>query len=106
MMSNHKPAKLSSVALGVASGVICALSMMLFAWSVMMGGTASTLVDQWSAVYPGFAATLKGGFIGGAWGFVEGFILGVIFGWIYNICLCCCASSKCCDAKDTCETKK
>lgn len=89
-------ARLSAVALGVAFGVVSALFMMIFAWAVYFDGATSPIIAEWAQVFPGFAATVKGGFIGGAWGFVEGFICGLVTGWIYNLCLCC---SHCCCCK-------
>ncbi len=103
MMGYSKCTRLSAVALGVAFGVVSAISMMVFAWSAWLGGNGSQMIQQWAAIYPGFDASLKGGFIGGAWGFVEGFVLGVITGWIYNLCLCCC-SKKCCCGQAPCTS--
>lgn len=100
-MMKGKCTRLSAIALGVAFGVVSALFMMIFAWSVWMNGTTSPIIDQWAAIYPGYAATLKGGFIGGAWGFVEGFICGLVVGWVYNLCLCCCS---CCCGKPSCQS--
>lgn len=97
-MMGHRSARLSAVALGVSIGVVCALTMMIFAWSAWLGGYATQMIEQWATVFPGIEASLKGGFIAGAWGFVEGFIFGVVTGWIYNLCLCCC-SRKCCCGK-------
>lgn len=106
-----KCTRLSAVALGVALGVVSALTMMIFAWSAM-SGTGTALIDQWSAIYPGYGASVKGGFIGGAWGFVEGFICGLVTAWVYNLCLCCCSKRSGCGcgcgkaACECCSSKK
>ena len=99
-----KCARLSAVALGVAFGVVTALTMMIFAWTAWNGGHGTQIVDMWATVYPGFEASLKGGFIGGAWGFVEGFIVGVVVGWVYNLCLCCCSKRGCCCGQSSCPS--
>lgn len=88
-----KSARLSAVALAVALGVVTALSMMLFAWSAWLWGYGEQMIAQSATLYPGFDASLKGGFVGGAWGFLEGFIFGLVTSLIYNLCLCCCNKS-------------
>lgn len=102
MKGGRCKARLSAVSLGVAFGVTSAICMALIAWSSYYWGMGGDLVAQWAAFYPGFAATVKGGFFGGAWGFLEGFVFGVIFGWIYNLCLCCCGC--CCKSSCACKS--
>lgn len=97
--------RLGVLAFGVSLGIITGLSMMLFGWSAWLWSFGTTLVGQWATVYPGFAASLKGGFVGLAWGFLEGFILGIVWAWVYNICLCCCRCCCCCNTDKECKTK-
>ncbi len=92
--------RLSACAFGVSLGIVSGVFMMLFAWASMHWDYATTMMTQWGSVYPGFEASVKGGFVGLAWGFLEGFICGLIWGWLYNLCLCCC---RCCTCKK-CET--
>ncbi|HLB57693.1 MAG TPA: bacteriophage holin [Gammaproteobacteria bacterium] len=101
MKCNCKCKRFSPVALGISLGILSGVVMMLCAWAAMQWNYAMPMVSQWSAVFPGFEATLKGGFFGLAWGFLEGFIFGVVVSWLYNLCLCCCASSCCCKASDS-----
>ena len=104
MMGGKCKCYLSPVSLGVAFGVVCGLWMLLFAWSAMWWGHGVPIIAQWAEVLPGFAATIKGGLIGAAWGFVKGFVMGLIFGWIYNLCLCCCKGS--CKSDEACDMKE
>lgn len=97
--------RLSIIALGIAFGVVSALSMGLFAWTAYWTGHGLVLVAQWAEFFPGFAATMKGGWIGAGWGFVEGLVSGIIFGFIYNLCMCCCKCSCCCGVCDTKDKK-
>ena len=96
MGNKCKCMRFSPMALGISLGLITGLCMLGFAWSAWTWGHGTTLIDQWASIYPGFAATLQGGFVGLGWGFLEGFIIGVIWAWLYNICLCCCRCCCCC----------
>jgi hypothetical protein len=98
--------RLSSVAFGISLGIITGLCMMLLSWICWWWGYGAGVVDQWGSVYPGFDASLKGGFMGFAWGFLEGLVLGVVWGWIYNMCLCGCRCCSCCCHSDkSCKPK-
>ena len=92
--------RLSPIAFGVSLGIITGLSMMLFALSSWLWGYGAPMIEQWGSVFPGVGASLKGSFIGLAWGFLEGYILGLLWAWVYNICLCCCRSCPCCERTD------
>ena len=98
--------RLSACAFGISLGIITGISMMFFAWSSWMWGYGTSMIDQWGSVFPGVAASLKGGFVGLAWGFLEGYILGIVWAWIYNMCLCCCRNCPCCNASGSeCKTR-
>lgn len=84
--------RLSAVSFAIALGLVTGLGMMFFAWLVHYWGYGNLIVAQWAEIFPGYAASMKGGLIGAGWGFVEGFVFGLIFAWIYNLCLCCCKS--------------
>lgn len=100
-MSNKcKSMRLSPLAFGVSLGVITGVLMMILAWSDWMWGYGTGIVSQWATVYPGLAGSLKGGFLGLAWGFLEGFVLGVLWAWVYNMCVCCCRCCACCNPSD------
>jgi tetrahydromethanopterin S-methyltransferase subunit G len=91
-----KCGRLSAIAFGISLGLVSGIFMMLFAFGSWMYGFGTSIIDQWASVYPGLEASLKGGLIALAWGFLEGFIIGIIWAWIYNLCLCCC---RCCCCK-------
>ena len=92
--------RLSAVAFGVSLGLVTGIIMMVFAWIAMHGQYGTAMITQWSSLYPGYEATVAGGFIGLAWGFLEGFIIGLVWGWLYNLCLCCCRCA-CCKKPET-----
>lgn len=97
-------ARFSAISLALSLGIVSGLWMALFAWSALWSGHGVVMVAQWGEIFQGYAATVRGGWIGGAWGFVEGFIVGLIVAWIYNFFLCCCkslckSSDECCDVK-------
>jgi hypothetical protein len=93
--------RLSAVAFGVSLGILSGVFMMLFAWSAWTWGYGTAMMEQWGSIYPGYTASLVGGFVGLAWGFLEGFFCGLIWGWLYNLCLCCCHCCCCCKKSKT-----
>lgn len=88
--------RICAPALGLGFGIASGLLMMLFAWSAMMWGVGTSIIDQYATVYHGYAATIMGGVFGGLWGLLEGFIFGLIAGWVYNCCARCCGCGKSC----------
>ncbi len=63
MGSKCKCMRLSVLAFGVSLGIITGLSMLIFAWSGWLWGYGASMVEQWASLYPGFSASLKGGFL-------------------------------------------
>lgn len=92
--------KLSACALGLAFGIVEGLFMLAYAWAAYFCGHGSAMIQQLADMYPGYAATIQGGLIGGLWGFVIGLIFGLIVGCLYNLCLCCCYRKKSCDTEE------
>jgi hypothetical protein len=103
MGNKCKCGRLSVLAFGISLGLVSGIVMMLFAFGSWMYGFGTSIIDQWASIYPGFEASLKGGFIGLAWGFLEGFIIGIIWALIYNLCLCCCHCCCCKSSADSCK---
>ena len=89
--------KLCACALGIAVGISKALFLMLLAWAGWKWGAGTPFVQTLGSFLHGYAPTLAGGFIGGAWGLGIGFFAGLVIGWVYNVCLC--SSSIFCGAK-------
>lgn len=77
------------VTLGLAFGVASAIFMIAYAWMAMMFGYGTAMIDQYSMVYYGYAATFVGGLWGGLWGLIQGFIFGFLVAWFYDMfCRC------------------
>lgn len=104
-MNKCKCRSLSPLAFGVSLGIVNGIFMMLFAWAGWLYAYGTNVIDLWATVYPGLGASLKGGLVGLAWGFLEGFVLGLLWAWIYNLCMCCCRSC-CCTKMSDGECKK
>ena len=93
--------RLSAVSLGVASGVVTGLCMMLLALASLHWGYGIAFVTQLSDLYHGYGPTFEGSLYGLGFGFLKGFILGLVFGWIYNLCRCCCRGCSRCVCEDS-----
>jgi hypothetical protein len=70
--------------LGLAGGILWGA--VLFVTTLIAAGTgyAASFLDLIMSVYPGYAISLTGSFIGLAYGFLDGFIGLYIFAWLYN----------------------
>ncbi len=75
--------KLDKKALGLASGILWGLAVLLCTlWVVWKGGgNTFGLLDKF---YWGYSISYGGAFIGLIWGFIDGLICGWIFAWLYN----------------------
>jgi len=79
-MNTFKP-----VALGIALGVVWGGALFLTTWlSYFTGYGRFFLVAIPQSLYPGYAISPSGSFLGLIYGFVDGFISGALIGWIYN----------------------
>lgn len=76
--------KINPVKFGLASGVIWAVVLFVMTWISMYSGWAMFWLSQWMDVYPGFALTMQGSFIGLVYGFIHGFVSFFLLGWLYN----------------------
>lgn len=103
MKGSKCTARLSIFSLAFALGIVSGLCMLLFALYAYKYGHGIVLIAQWSEIYTGYAPTMKGAWIGAAWGFIDGFISGLIIAVIYNLCLCCCGAV--CRSNEVCEVK-
>jgi hypothetical protein len=60
--------RLNIIAFSGALGIIAGIVMMALAWAAWVWDYNTSLVQTWSALYPGYEASLKGGFFGLGWG--------------------------------------
>lgn len=95
-MDNKCCTRLCAPALGMAFGIVSGLMLMLLAWSAMLWGHGTAVIDHYSTILYGYGATWTGGLFGLLWGFIEGFLFGLISGGIYNCVARCCGCSKSC----------
>lgn len=75
---------LNPKALGLAFGVLGALSMFFLGLAATFFGWGTDLISLIGTVYIGYDASLVGSVMGGVWGFVEGFVCGFVAAWLYN----------------------
>ena len=77
-------AKLNVKALGLAFGVVWSALILITGITSMLFDWGTLFVDVFSNIYFGYAASILGSLIGGAWGFFDGFLCGVVVAWLYN----------------------
>lgn len=88
--------KLKPISLGFAIGIVSGLFMMALAWAAWNWGFGAIMVQERGAIFPGYDASLIGGFYGLGWGILVGYVFGLLIGLIYNICVSCRACCCCC----------
>lgn len=76
--------KLNAISLGLAGGVIWALSLFIMTWISLFTGYATMFLAIMMDIYPGFDISVAGSFIGLCYGFFDGFIGLFLLGWLYN----------------------
>lgn len=83
------------MALGIAMGILMALSMVALGLAAMYCQYGGAMVTLLSDVYIGYAATHTGLMWGALWGLIDGFIGGLLLALFYNCALkCCCKKCK------------
>jgi hypothetical protein len=82
--------KLSPLSLGLSLGILWGVSVLLLGLIATYYPYGKPFVAALATLYPGYAATISGSFIGGAIGLVDGFISGLILALLYNLFACCC----------------
>lgn len=75
---------LNAKSLGLAGGVLWGVSMFVMTWVNQWCGYGTEFLNLIATVYPGYALSAMGSFIGLAWGFADGFIGLFLLGWLYN----------------------
>jgi hypothetical protein len=82
--------------LSVAFGLAHALGLLILGLLGAYYGYGLMMISTIASIYPGYAPTVAGSFIGAFWGFCDFFIFLMIVGFIYcalgKLCNKCCAS--------------
>lgn len=78
-------AKLNPWKLGLAGGILWALTLFVLTWLSMYTGWGMFWLSQWIDVYTGFNLSTRGAFVGLAYGFVDGFVCLFLLAWLYNL---------------------
>lgn len=99
--------------LSVAFGLANALGLLVLGLLGTYYGYGLIMISTIASIYPGYAPTVAGSFIGAFWGFLDFFFFLLVVGLIYcglsKLCSKCCASAckteqtnknTCCDIKD------
>lgn len=77
--------KLRPVALGVALGVVWGGSLFITTWVSYYTGYGKLFLEVLAqSIYPGYAISPIGSFLGLIYGFIDGLISATLIGWIYN----------------------
>ena len=79
--------KLCVWGLGIALGIVWAISMLVAGW-ISIWGWGTMFVNTMSSVYIGYTPSFGGGIVGAIWGFVDGFIGGILLAFFYNMVSC------------------
>ncbi|MDH4230399.1 MAG: bacteriophage holin [Nitrospirota bacterium] len=76
---------LKPIALGIALGTVWGGSLFVTTWISYYTGYGRLFLEVLAqSIYPGYAITPAGSFLGLLYGFLDGFVSAVLIGWIYN----------------------
>ena len=89
--------------LGIAVGLASGLFMMGYALLAYWYGIGTSVIEESSTFYHGYAPSWTGALIGGGWGLLEGFIFGFLVALFYN-CMSCFRSMCCKKSDESCGT--
>ena len=77
--------RLSPVSLGIALGSVWGISLFVTTWISYYTGYGRLFLEVLAqSIYPGYAITPIGSFVGMFYGFLDGFVSAALIGWIYN----------------------
>jgi hypothetical protein len=97
--------RLNLIAMGGTLGIMAGVGMMILAWTAWVWGYNTTLVQGLAVFYPGYDASLSGGFFGLGWGLLVGVTTGILLAWLYNClspcCVCCTVEKPTSSMQDT-----
>ena len=69
---------------GVAAGTLWGLSMLVIVLTSAYAGYGASFLRGIASIYPGYAVSLTGGFVGLVYGFLDGFVDLYLIAWLYN----------------------
>ncbi len=70
--------------LGLAGGILWGLSLFVMTLITLWNGYGADFVGMWMKLYPWMDLSVRGAFLGLAWGFADGFVGLYILAWLYN----------------------
>ena len=76
--------KLDENGIGMASGVLAGVWMLVVVLFDLWAGFAASYVDLIADIAPGVSVSYGGALIALVYGLVAGYVFGYIFGWLYN----------------------
>jgi len=76
--------KLSIKGMALSLGVVWGLSVFIITILALQFGYGIELLIMLTGLYPGFAISYPGAFLGLIYGFVDGVLTGLIVAWVYN----------------------
>lgn len=69
---------------GFAGGILWGLCMFVCTVLAVFTGYATMFLNLMASIYPGYAISWAGSFIGMVYGFADAFIGFYLFAWLYN----------------------
>jgi hypothetical protein len=76
--------KLNITAFALAFGIWWGVGLFIMTWWLIFLGAVPSEIGIFHELYPGYAMTPIGSFVGLIWGFICGGICGAILAWLYN----------------------
>ncbi len=83
-MNHGRIYMLNAKKLGVAGGIVWALSMFVCTILAIYTGYSDSFLKVMSSIYPGYAISWGGAFLGLGYGFVDAFVGFFLLAWLYN----------------------
>lgn len=87
----------------VSFGIANAVGMLILGLLGAFCGYGVAMISVISSIYPGYAPTIVGSFIGAFWGFLDILLFFLIAGLVYRGLSCCCCNK--CNCPSTCECR-
>lgn len=81
--------------IAIAFGLANALGLLVMGLLGTYNGYGLMMISTIGSIYPGYAPTVAGSFIGAFWGFLDVFIFFIVAGIIYRVMKKCCNKCYC-----------